>query len=290
MKTTLLLTITVVAWGWSFVATKICLDYMSPEEVVGLRLIIALPVLLVILAARRIKLPFDGRYRWRLLISGAVLALHFLIQVIGMKYTSAINTAWIIGVIPLVLIVFSFVFLGERIGVYGILGVGIATIGILTLISKGQYSNFGWLKSVGDWMILASTHTWAIYTILTRDISRNRDSLAVTVGVFLPAALGLFLYMLFTSDWSKFLSLPAEPIIAMLFLGIVAMALAHWFWQMGVASIGAAKAGVFLYLEPLATTALAVPLLDESFGLFTASGGLLVLLGVYIAEKGKKTL
>ena len=37
--------------------------------------------------------------------------------------------------------------------------------------------------------------------------------------------------------------------------GLVGLALAHWFWQEGVAEIGAARAGVYLYLEPIATTA-----------------------------------
>ena len=60
--------------------------------------------------------------------------------------------------------------------------------------------------------------------------------------------------------------------------------MAHWFWQIGVSKVGAARAGVFLYLEPLATTALAVPYLGEPFGMATLIGGGLVLCGVWIAQ------
>jgi drug/metabolite transporter (DMT)-like permease len=94
-------------------------------------------------------------------------------------------------------------------------------------------------------------------------------------------------YMVLTSDWGKFVRLPFEPLMAIVFLGVIAMALANWWWQKGVASIGAAKAGTFLYVEPLATTLLAVPLLHESFGVFTLAGGFLVLCGVYWAQRGK---
>ncbi len=73
--------------------------------------------------------------------------------------------------------------------------------------------------------------------------------------------------------------------IALLFLGIPGMALAHWFWQVGLARVGATEAGIFLYLEPLATMALAVPYLGESFGLSTGAGGLLVLSGVWFAQR-----
>jgi len=48
--------------------------------------------------------------------------------------------------------------------------------------------------------------------------------------------------------------------------------------------VGAARAGIYLYLEPVATTVLAVPYLGEKFGPLTALGGLLVLAGVYFAE------
>ncbi len=55
-----------------------------------------------------------------------------------------------------------------------------------------------------------------------------------------------------------------------------------------MAKVGATEAGVFLYLEPVATTALAVPYLGESFGGYTALGGLMVLAGVWCAQTGPR--
>jgi drug/metabolite transporter (DMT)-like permease len=91
--------------------------------------------------------------------------------------------------------------------------------------------------------------------------------------------------MAFSSDWHKILSLPTDAVVSLLWLAVMGTALAHWFWQDGVAKIGAAKAGVFLYLEPIATTAVAVPYLHEAFGIFTAIGGGLVLMGVWLAQR-----
>jgi len=163
-------------------------------------------------------------------------------------------------------------------------GILVATLGILVLISKGHLSNIAWLKSRGDWLILLSAHTWALYTISTRDLSRSRHPLAVTLIVFTPLTVVCLTTMVFTSHLSTFVSLPIPPVLAMLFLGVLGTA-AQWFWQEGVARLGAAKAGVFLYLEPLATTALAVPLLGESYGRFTAFGGVMVLAGVWWAQR-----
>lgn len=281
----LLLLFTVIVWGWTFVATKICLEYMSPAELLGLRLLFAMPLLLIIVKAKNIRLDFNGALVWQVAIAAVVITAHFLIQITGLKYTSATNTGWIISVTPLVTVLLSFLFLKERIRRREILGIVVATVGILLLVSQGRLTSLDWLTSVGDWLVLASAHTWAIYTVVTRHLTRSRKPLAVTVAVLLPATIILLGYMVFTSDWEKFLALPAQPIAALLFLGIAGMALAQWFWQEGVAAIGAARAGIFLYLEPIATTTLAVPLLNEHFGPFTAVGGILVLGGVYVAQR-----
>lgn len=283
-----LLLFAVVVWGWTFVATKICLDYMTPVELLGLRLGMALPILFVIVRVKKRRFDFTPRLIRQLTVAALVITTHFLIQITGLKYTSATNTGWIISVTPLVTAVLAYIFLKEKIGIRQITGIILASIGIVLLVSRGDITSLDWLDSVGDWLVLASAHTWAIYTILTRDLSRARAPLAVTVGVLLPGTLVLLGYMAFTSDWSKFTSMPPKVIIALLYLGILGMALAQWFWQEGLAELGAAKAGIFLYLEPVATTALAVPLLNEHFGPFTAIGGVMVLVGVFISEKRKR--
>ena len=280
-----MLLLCVILWGWSFVATKIAVEYVNPFELLAIRYIFGVPILFVILFAKKIKLQFEKRDKIAILLGSAILTIHFLIQITGLKYTSATNTGWIISITPLVLAFLAFFILKEKIGKYQIAGIVIATIGIVLLVSKGNLSNFNWLKSTGDWLVLGSAHTWAFYAVATRYVSQRQNPLAVTVGVLAPSALLILLYVSFTSDWTKFLHLPLEPILALIFLGVFALGLAHWFWQVGMAKLGAARAGIFLYLEPLATTALAVPYLHEEFVLFSALGGLLVLTGVFVAEK-----
>ena len=281
-----LLLATVTVWGATFVATKICLAYLTPPEILGLRLLLALPVLYGLMLVQKVKLKFTGPDKLRLLLGSIVLTLHFLIQITGMQYTSATNTGWIISVTPLVLVVLSHLFLKERIRLTDVAGILAATAGIFLLISGGNFSSLGWLSSPGDWLVLASAHTWAIYTVVSKTVSRQ-NPIGVAFALLLPATVVMTGYLSFTADWNKFAHLPAGPVIAMLFLGVVAMGLANWWWQKGVAAIGAAKAGIFLYIEPLATTLLAVPMLHEAFGVFTALGGFLVLCGVFLAQWGR---
>jgi len=278
----------VIIWGWSFVFTKAALSYLTPAELLGLRLLTGLPIQLGIILARRLRFDFTARQYRTMLIGSAIITAHFLIQITGIEYTSATNTGWIISVTPLVLAVLSYVFLREKVGARLMAGILVATVGIFLLVSKGNLSNLDWLKSVGDWLVLVSAFTWAIYTVVTRDISRELNPLVVIFAILLPTTVVMTGYMLLTSDWSKFAHLPSEAVWSVLFLGVLALGLAHWFWQIGIARLGAARAGIFLYIEPVATTALAVPYLHESFGLITAIGGMLVLTGVYVAQRRKQ--
>ena len=280
----LLLLSCVIIWGWTFVATRICLGYMSPMELIGLRFTIGLPILLAVVLFKKISLGSFRANGKQLALGSGLITAHFIIQATALRTTSATNTGWIIAVTPLVMAALAFVVLREPIGREAWVGIIVATLGILVLVSKGHLSSMSWLKSWGDWLILLSAHTWALYTISTRDLSRSRHPLAVTLLVFTPLTVVCLTTMAVTSHLSTFVSLPMKPVLAMLFLGVLGTA-AQWFWQEGVARLGAAKAGIFLYLEPLATTALAVPLLGESYGWSTAFGGFMVLAGVWWAER-----
>ena len=277
----------VVIWGWTFVATRICLQVLTPAEVLTFRLWIAVPILAMLVMIRKKRLSVSRLELRPLLAGSGLLTIHFLVQITGLKYTSATNTGWIIAAIPLVMALLSFLILGERLGRREVAGIAIATLGIVLLVSRGNLADLEWLRSTGDWLILASCHTWALYTIATRDLSRSRDPLVVTLLLMIPAAVAMAVWTALSSDPARWRDLTAEVVLALLFLGILGTAAAHLFWQRGVAALGASRAGIYLYLEPLATTALAVPYLGEPFGPFTAGGGGLVLLGVWWAFRRK---
>jgi drug/metabolite transporter (DMT)-like permease len=281
----LLMLITVVIWGWTFVATKVALVYVTPVELLGLRLLVALPVLAVLCLVRRPDGRLPPRAWGRAAPGAALFTAHFLVQITALRTATATNTSWIITLVPLILAALSWLLLGERAGARLAVGIAVATAGVLLLVSRGRLDNLDWLRSTGDWLALLSAFTWAAYTIATRDLARARDPLIVALAMILPAAAVTLGWMAFRSDWARLASLPPSAIVALLFLGVLGTALAQWFWQVGVARLGASRAGVFLYVEPLATTALAVPLLGEPFGAASASGAALVLLGVWYAQR-----
>ncbi len=284
----LLLVITVVIWGWSFVASKILLAHVSPAELVGLRLLLGFPLLLGLARAARVRLVVARADLPRLLLASLVLAGHFLLQLTGLRTTTATSAVWLIAVTPLLIALLARVLLGERLGRLAGVGLTAATAGVVLLVTRGELARFSFRGALGDWLVLASALSWAVYTTMLRDLSRRYHPLLITTVAFGPPLLVALALMVPAARWSVYLALPPLALASLAFLAIFATAVAHWFWQAGVSRIGAARAGLFLYLEPVSTTALAVPLLGEPFGVSTALGGLLVLAGVYLGSFSRR--
>jgi drug/metabolite transporter (DMT)-like permease len=280
--TQILLLVTVVIWGSTFVASKICLRVMSPIQLVAGRFLIAAPALFLVARLRGASFRL-GEHKKALLLAVALFSVHYLLQTWALELTTATTTSWLVAVSPLTIALLAAVFLREK--APSAAGIVLASLGILLLASKGDLRSLGGSSSMGDLGVLASTVTWAVFTIITRNPSRSIDPVIVTFVMTVPLAASALVLPLVLDRWTSWRDLDLGTSIALVFLGLAGVALAQWFWQRGVAKIGAAQAGLFLYLEPLATTALAVPFLGEPFGPVAALGGLLVILGVFVARR-----
>src|SRR5688572_26375815 len=92
----------VVIWGASFVATKAALRELAPLPLVVLRFGLGVLFLLAIFAVRRTS-PLPARSTWSSLAAMGFVGIfiHQLLQAYGLTMTSATNTGWLIGVIPI---------------------------------------------------------------------------------------------------------------------------------------------------------------------------------------------
>jgi drug/metabolite transporter (DMT)-like permease len=224
-----------------------------------------------------------GDHKKVLLLAVVVFSAHYLLQTWALEFTTAMNGSWLVAISPLTIALLATLFLREP--APRAAGMLLASLGILLLVSKGDLRSLGGLSSVGDLMVLASTVTWSVFTIITRNPSRTLPPVVVTFAMTVPLAASALVLPLLLDRWTPWSELDLETSVALVFLGLAGVALAQWFWQWGVAKIGAAQAGLFLYLEPLVTTALAVPYLGEPLGVPTVLGGALVILGVFFARR-----
>lgn len=287
-RTSLYLLIPVIFWGLSYIAIKIVLDELEPVEMISLRFLLAAPALLSILLFKKIKI-FPIKNFFELLVGALLIFIHFWVMAVGMQETTASNTAWILTTAPIFIAILGWMVLKEKFALWQSVGLMIAAVGVIVLTANGSFENLKWLNSRGDFIVLGSCVTWAIYTIWVRKIRGVSNPLLMTFWMTTFAGLIFVPYTFLTSDISKFMSLQTDTIISLLFLGLFCLAVAFWLWSEGLARQKAAEVGVYLYVEPLITMVGAWIILSEQITIWLVLGAVLITVGVFISEKqGKK--
>jgi drug/metabolite transporter (DMT)-like permease len=278
------LLIAVLFWGFSYIAIKIALNYLGPVELIAVRFVLGAATLLAIIIFKRIPLSFKGTLKY-LILGGAIIFVHFWIMATGMLSTTATNTAWILTTAPIFIAILSFFVLKEKFGKYQIAGTILATLGVISLVSNGNWGSLAWISSIGDWIVLTSCVTWAIYTIVARKVSKRLDPLVATFWMIALAGLVIVPLSLMRSGIEAYKTMAMDGMIAVVFLGVGCLALSFWFWSEGLARRPAGEVGIYLYLEPLFTMLGAVFILEEKITFWTMLGAALIVAAVYVSEK-----
>ena len=280
----------IVLWGVSFVATKAALHEVSPVTLIFTRFALGVAVLFLILQLRRESL-IPPRDAWPMLAAMGFVGIfvHQMIQVHGLTLTTAVRTGWLIGLTPIWSAVLAAVLLGERFGPRKVLGLFLGAVGAFLVITRGELSSgvLALPATRGDILILASTLTWAIYTILGRETLKRLGSATATAAAMAAGWAMMIPFFVNTAGWQEYRSLSSTSVIAIVFLGVGCSGLGYWLWYAALERIEASQVAAFLYLEPLVTLAAAVALLGESVAVSTILGGVLVLVGVLTVQSAK---
>ena len=164
-------TLAVSFWGASFIATKIALREVSPETVVWLRFLMGTLILgIAMLLRKEATLPKPGDLLYFAMLGFIGITFHQWLQSTGLVTAQASTTAWIVATTPVFIAILGWIFLKEHLGVWGIFGIALATMGVLLVVSQGDFSSLrlGEFGTPGDILILISAVNWAVFSILSR--------------------------------------------------------------------------------------------------------------------------
>lgn len=280
----------IVFWGVSFVFTKRVVSEIPPAALVFARACLGTLLLLALLAWRGEKLLPPRRAVHRLLVMGFVgVAFHQLLQAYALQLTSAVNTGWLIGLIPVWSALLAAALGKERFGPLKVLGLGVGFAGALLVVTRGHLgAGFLALPSTkGDLLVLASTVNWAVYSLLGHGTIRELGPTQATAGAMLFGGLLLAPFFLAAGGPALLRGLSPAGAAALLSLGFLSSGLGYLFWYGALEKLEATRVAAFLYLEPLATLGAAWLLLGEPVGLATVAGGGLVLGGVAMVQRAR---
>ncbi len=279
----------VVVWGANFVATKDVVGEISPVTIIWLRFGMGFLILGAATAWRKqFALPQKSEWAYLALLGFIGITFHQWLQATGLITAAATTTAWIVATIPIFTAILGWLVLREKLGWLAIVGIALATFGVLLIVSKGNLpalasGNFG---TIGDFLVLISAVNWAVFSVLSRRGLASQ-----------PAARMMFYVMLFgwlfTSIWlfgfgpglNEIPQLSTRGWGNILVLGIFGSGLAYIAWFDALREIPASQLSAFIYIEPLVTVLVAALWINESISAASLIGGGIIILGVILVNR-----
>ena len=266
-------------WGTSFIAGKFAYETLDPALVVLFRLIIAGGILFPI-TLRFIKENSQSKVNWRkiALLGFLTYPATFLLQFIGLQYTSASSAATMIGIEPLMVILIGQLFFKEKASLtIWLLGI-IAFIGVFLLVGLSDNEE---ISLIGCLLVLASTIVVALWLRLSKSVLGNLNPKVYTaLSLQLGTLIGLPFMLLLVKDWN--INFSYSSIIALLYLGIGCSLFANWAWNKGLSETETNKSGIFLALEPIFGVLFSIILLNDSLSITSWVGVALVILSAAV--------
>ena len=276
-----------IIWGATPVATRLAVADLDPLFVGLLRTVFAGALALPIALALRQRLPKGGRGWLLLAVSGASGFIVFpLLYSFGQRDTSAMHGGMILAALPIFTGTYAALVERRRPSARWIVGCVIALAGECALIAFRAGGGGAEPTLLGDLLVLLSALLVAVgYVAGARLSQAGYSSLATTLwGVALSAVVSAVITAVVVADdgWP---SAGWVSWTAVAYLASITTILGYVGWYWALAKGGIARIATIQFFQPVSGLVLAALLLGERMTLPLLAASIVILVGVWIAQR-----
>lgn len=279
----LALTLAAMIWGANAPISKWTLQFVSVETLAFIRFYFAFILFYLIFKP---KMQIKKKDIPLMFLCGFIgISLHIPFLYLGLTLTGAMNAAIIASSIPILTLLFSRLFLKEKISRKFLVGGLVGLSGVLFTVVEPVFDEGLSTNLFGNLLLLGSALTFIIYEVISKKLTkRNYEAKTITIYSYL---IGLITFLPFYildiyQNGVYFVNENALKGIsfALFFSSLIAIPL----WQWGISKLEVSRVGFFLYLDPIVAFIVAFFLLGEIITTHMVIGAVFIFLGLYIAE------
>ncbi|KKP59338.1 MAG: hypothetical protein UR52_C0008G0048 [Candidatus Gottesmanbacteria bacterium GW2011_GWA1_34_13] len=217
-------------------------------------------------------------------LSGVTFNITFFF--LGLKLAPSINAPIIASAGPIFLLLASIIFLKENPKRKKIIGMLISLLGVFVIIGRPLIENgFAISGMLGNIFILMATFGAVGHTIFCKQLSHKYPANTITFWAFIIGTvtfLPFFINESLSTPW--IINLDIRGYVGLVFGSVLSSFIAYSLYSWAIARIDASEAGIFTYIDPVAATIIAIPLLGEIPTPLFILGTLFVFGGIFVAE------
>lgn len=274
-----------LVWSVNYIIGKITLAHIDGLTLAAMRAELVAAMLLAIYFAQRERTPLRARDIWTFVYLGFFgYVVNQGCFIVGLSRTTSDHSVVIIASAPIIILLLASALRLEKLTAAKVLGMATCFVGVVMLETEHGSPAHSPLLA-GDVISLVGVLGFSAYTVLGKKVARAYDT--VSMNAFNAATAAILLLPLAVRqgvrlDWKSVGWVGWAGLLYMASLSAVAgYLLFYWLLQ----HLDASRVVAVNYFQPIVVFLLSIPLLGERPTARLVISALLVLLGVYLAER-----
>ena len=279
-----------VFFGLSYVFTKVATQSASPFALLGWRFGIAAVVMAACVLLGLVKVDLKGKALKPLLLVALLNpVIYFVAETIGISRITASESGTFLACIPVMSLIMSTRILKKKPSRNQVRGILITLVGVLvTVFAVGASAS---LNLLGYLMLLAAVVTYALYSVYVEKAEAYTEA-EITFFMMIGGGLTFVLLAvgeaLTTGSLYTLVTLPFHNtgfLVAVVYQGVCCSVLAFFLANSAIARIGVNRTASFIGIATVVSIFAGVFFLREAFSLVQIMGAVIILAGVYLANR-----
>ena len=247
------------------------------------RIFISLPFFLFFSSfniIEKVKFPEFNNSYVIFLVSGIFFALDLICWHWSIKLTTVSKATFLSNLAPIVVIIFSIIFLKERFSKFFYLAALLSMVGMLMLL--GESFKFNKSQFIGDLLGVLTAVWYGSYIVTISQLRKKYNSTSI---MFLSGIVTAIILLIVSILFEQSLIPQSLFTITIIFLlGFICQFVGQSFITYSLAYLSASLSSLCLLIQPIAATVLAYFFFQEKLTTIQFFGSALILIGIYIAR------
>lgn len=274
-------------WGLTPTIGRVLAEFKAPFVVVCGRFMVACVFLVwFCLAAQQFAKVPKHRW-WRFAAMGASgILLHNGLLYKGLEYTSATTASIVVALISIQVVILDTLIYRRIPDKLTVIGVVLSFIGTAFVLTDGHLDQL-FAIGIGRGEVLAflSALSWAVYSLLGRDLLEEYSPLLVTTYAALAGLAMLMPFLIVDVQATVTVFSDQRALMLMFFLGLIGSALGFLWYSQAMLSIGAVGTAVYINLTPIFGVIAASVFLGEKSSQSVLLGGVIVCASLMLVNR-----
>jgi drug/metabolite transporter (DMT)-like permease len=234
-----------------------------------------------------LRLEKRSHYLYFALFALFGIILNQLLFFHGLSLTTATNTSLLAVLIPVFAIIVSTFVGNDQLSWKKFVGIILAGLGVIYLIDPRKAS-FSSATTQGDILVILNSLSYGIYVAISKKLISKYGALKSIAWLFLFGSLINVPVGLFSLRTVELAAVPVAAWLALAAVVLIPTILAYYWNTWALARVEPSVVAVYVYLQPLIGTFLAITILGEPWNPRIFAAMALIFAGVYLVTRRRK--